>query len=168
MRITSKFLDGLIFNARWILYPVHITLMVASVMYCLLMLKQAGLIVYYGGDYLLGWRSSKDVIVAVVRLIEFAMTEWLLVSTIMGGHQIYICRFKRTNLPQWLEHIDAVTMKVKVGLAFVGYSSAQLLEDMITHVPMELWLRDIVTHIVFLLTALCAATVFRLLTAKSA
>lgn len=169
MRITSKTFDQLIYHARWILYPVHVTLMVASVVYLLLMFKQAGLIVYYGGDYLLGFRSSSDVVLAVVRLLEEAMTEWLLISTIMGGHQIYIRRFKQTNGPQWLEHIDAVTMKVKVGLAFVGYSSAKLLEDIIaTGVPNEVWIRDIVTHCIFLLTALCVAKVFRLLTSNAA
>ncbi len=162
IRFSKTSIDDIIFQARWILYPVNIGLMIAAIVYAFKIVVDAWLLIYHSGAYIFGSDDSDPLVLAAVRLLEEAMTEWLLVSTIMGGHQIYIRRFRQKNGPEWLEHVDTVTMKVKLGLAFVGYSSAKLLEDIITtDVPTDIWIRHVVTHCVFLLTCLIVAIVHR-------
>lgn len=164
MQMHDKKIDDLIYRTRWILYLVQLVLLVCAFVYLVHMMSEAAQLIYHFGAYVIGDRSGNDLVLAVVELLEEAMTEWLLISVIMGGHHIYIRRIVRTNGPEWLEHINIVTMKVKVGLAFVGYSSAKLLEDIIvTDVPTDIWVRHVITHCVFLFTALIVAMVHRLL-----
>lgn len=164
MRISKTFVDDLIYQTRWILYPVSLALTVAAVVYLLHITVDAALLVYHSGQFVFGVGNGDHLVIEVVRLLEKAMTEWLLVSTIMGGHQIYIRRFKKSDGPEWLDHVDVVTMKVKLGLAFVGYSSAKLLEDIINDdVSREIFIRHLVTHTTFLMTILVVALVHRCL-----
>lgn len=157
-------LDTIMYEARWILYPVNVGLLITSIVYLLHILYETGLLVSHAAELILGSDGDEHLMLAVVQLIEKAMTESLLILTLMASHQIYIRRFKKQSGPQWLEHINTVTMKVKVSLAFVGYSSAKLMEDIITNeVSTEEWIKHMVTHLVFLVTTLIIAIVWRVM-----
>lgn len=164
-RIFQKtILDSIMFEARWILYPINVGLLIASIIYLGRFLYETGCLVYHCVALVFGSNTDEHLMISVVQLIEQAMTESLLVLILMAGHQIYIRRFKKKCGPQWLEHIDTITMKVKVSLAFVGYSSARLMEDIITDgVTTDQWVRHIVTHLVFLVTTLIIAVVWRVM-----
>lgn len=164
-RINHKtLLDGVIYQARWILYLINVGLLMASIVYLGRFLFNTALLVCHCIGLMFGDHSDEHLMVSVVQLIEQAMTESLLVVILMGGHQIYIRRFKKTAGPEWLEHVDTVTMKVKVSLAFVGYSSARLMEDIITdEVATDQWVKHIITHLVFLFTTLLIALVWRVM-----
>jgi uncharacterized protein (TIGR00645 family) len=162
-------LDGFMFEARWILYPINVGLLIAALIYLCRFVVETGRLIYHAGDFVLGLNTDESLQLEVVRLIEQSMTESLLILILMGGHQIYIRKFQKQTGPQWLEHIDTVGMKVKVSLAFVGYSSAKLMEDLITNgVTHDQWMKDLVTHLVFLVTLLIIAIVWRIMNFKSA
>lgn len=160
----KKILDSCMYEARWILYPINVGLLIASVIYLCRFLVETGRLIYHAGDFIFGSNSDASLQLAIVRLIEQSMTESLLILILMGGHQIYIRRFEKQSGPQWLEHIDTIGLKVKVSLAFVGYSSAKLMEDLITDgVTHDQWIKDLVTHLVFLVTLLIIAIVWRVM-----
>jgi uncharacterized protein (TIGR00645 family) len=157
------------FAARWLLYPVNCGLLVVLVLYLLRFLFQVAQLLRHAQSIITeGTLVDDPILLLIVNLLDKAMITSLLILTIMGGHQIYIRRFRSrsaTNIPQWLDHIDTITLKVKLGLAFTGVSSVTLLEDCVSQkiLPKEVWIQHIVIHLVFVGTTLIMAIVWRLM-----
>jgi uncharacterized protein (TIGR00645 family) len=112
--------------------------------------------------------GHSSLILEMVNLLDQAMIASLMILTIMGGHQIYVSRFRerdKDQTPQWLDHIDTIMLKVKLGLAFVGVSSVVLLQDALSAhvVPWDLWLQHVIVHLTFLATTLIIAIVWRIM-----
>lgn len=161
--------DNLLFHSRWLLYPINCGLMLALLVYLgrfayqvgVLMMHAPALITSSGGE-------EHELMVAIVGLLDQAMICSLLIMTIMGGHQIYVRRFKEeltARGPYWLKRVDTIVLKVKLGLAFTGVSSVVLLKDCVsvTVVPMDVWISHVVIHIVFLGTTIITAIVWRIM-----
>ena len=164
--------DEILFHSRWLLYIISLGLLVALAIYLLNFLWQIGhlladapkLITASGDD-------QHELMLIMVNLLDRSMVASLIVLTIMGGHQIYIRRFRnrrRSDIPQWLDHVDTIILKVKLGLALTGISSVVLLEDLVKpdSVTPDAWHRHLTLHATFLLTTLVAAIVWRLMHPK--
>jgi uncharacterized protein (TIGR00645 family) len=168
-RINFFSLNGLMYQSRWLLYPINCGLLFALLIY----------VTNFGWNIVRLVRdipqlfsnhenASGELMIAMVSLLDQAMISGLFIITIMGSHQIYVRRFKYQDAddsPQWLDHIDTIMLKVKMGLAFVGVSSVLLLEDAIsTHsVPDSRWLLHVYIHLIFLATTLVVAIVWRIM-----
>lgn len=164
-----RYLDNLMFGARWLLYPVNCGLLAILVLYLLRFLWQIG-VLFADAPMLIteGTIADDPLLILIVNLLDKAMITSLLILTIMGGHQIYIRRFRARSasaIPQWLDHIDTITLKVKLGLAFTGVSSVMLLEDCVSEKALarEVWIQHIVIHMIFVLSTLLIALVWRLM-----
>lgn len=123
--------DDLLFATRWVLYPINFGLVLALTVYLLKFLFQVGELLYNAKEHIFGHSAGhSQLMIEMVSLLDQAMIASLMILTIMGGHQIYVSRFKARRAdqtPQWLDHIDTIMLKVKLGLAFAGVSSVVLL-----------------------------------------
>jgi uncharacterized protein (TIGR00645 family) len=167
LRFSKISLDGLVYQTRWLLYPVIMGLTVAAAVYLLRFLWEISLLIRHASNYIFSTApDNTNLLLVSVDMLETLSIMVLLIHSIMGTHQIYIRPFKkRKNGPQWLDHIDTVTQKMKLGLAFASVSCALILKDLFAsdHVTHEQWMRHIVGHGIFLATTLAAAMVWRLM-----
>lgn len=161
--------DTLLFHSRWLLYPINCGLMLALLVYLGRFAYQVGVLLMHAPALITSSGAEEhELMVTIVGLLDQAMICSLLIMTIMGGHQIYVRRFKEeltARGPYWLQRVDTIVLKVKLGLAFTGVSSVVLLKDCVsaTVVPMDVWISHVVIHVVFLGTTIITAVVWRIM-----
>lgn len=161
--------DDLLFATRWVLYPINFGLVIALTIYLAKFLYQVFELVRDAPTHVFSHAQGHSALmIEMVNLLDQAMIASLLILTIMGGHQIYVRRFRarsKEHAPQWLDHIDTIMLKVKLGLAFVGVSSVVLLQDALsaTLVPQAVWIQHIAIHMTFLCTTLIVAVVWKIM-----
>lgn len=166
-------LDQWIYHIRWILYPINFGLVLALLVFLARFLYQVAMLVLNAPDLVVSddLLIDKSLLIKMVTLLDQAMICSLLIITIMGGHQIYIRRFQE-NLyeagPSWLRRVDTIVLKVKMGLAFTGVSSVMILKDLVstTIVPPEVWITHLSIHMVFMVSTLITAIVWRIMHPK--
>lgn len=161
--------EAVLFQSRWLLYPINCGLMLALLVYLGRFAYQVGELILHAPKLITNTAAEEhELMVAIVGLLDQAMICSLLIMTIMGGHQIYVRRFKEeltARGPYWLQRVDTIVLKVKLGLAFTGVSSVVLLKDCVsaTVVPMDVWISHVVIHVVFLGTTIITAIVWRIM-----
>ena len=71
---------------------------------------------------------------AVLGLIDVVMISNLLVMVIVGGYETFVSRLRlqgHPDQPEWLSHVNATVLKVKLAMAIIGISSIHLLKTFI-------------------------------------
>ena len=108
------------------------------------------------------------VMLSVLGLIDVVMIANLLIMVIVGGYETFVSRLNlqgHPDQPEWLSHVNAGILKVKLATALIGISSIHVLKTFISAGKMEtkamLW--QVVIHVTFVLSALCLAWIDRLL-----
>jgi uncharacterized protein (TIGR00645 family) len=108
------------------------------------------------------------IMLAVLGLIDVVMISNLLIMVIVGGYETFVSRMDlegHRDQPEWLDHVNASVLKVKLGTAIIGISSVHLLKTFINagayDVKVLTW--QTVIHLTFVLSALALAYVDRLL-----
>jgi uncharacterized protein (TIGR00645 family) len=122
-------LSTLIFSSRWIQLPLYLGLIVAQGVYVILFLKEL-IHLIHGATSL----SEQLIMLAVLGLIDVVMISNLLVMVIVGGYETFVSRLKlegHPDLPEWLSHVNATVLKVKLAMAIIGISSIHLLKTFI-------------------------------------
>ena len=67
-------------------------------------------------------------------LIDVVMIANLLVMVVMGGYETFVSTLDlkdNPDQPEWLDHLDAGAMKIKLSLSLIGISSIHLLRTFI-------------------------------------
>jgi uncharacterized protein (TIGR00645 family) len=175
-----KPIPGLIFASRWLQLPLYLGLILAQGVYVyhfwieLLHLLEAA----FGNQAALqalgtsmGSGSTTPpltalnetlIMLVVLALIDVVMISNLLIMVIVGGYETFVSRMDlegHADQPEWLNHVNASVLKVKLGTAIIGISSIHLLKTFINaantlpHVMM--W--QTIIHVTFLLSALAIA-----------
>ena len=70
----------------------------------------------------------------VLGLIDVVMISNLLVMVIVGGYETFVSRLNlqgHPDQPEWLSHVNASVLKVKLAMAIIGISSIHLLKTFI-------------------------------------
>ena len=78
--------------------------------------------------------SETDIMLSVLGLIDVVMIANLLVMVIIGGYETFVSRLNlqgHPDEPQWLSHVNANVLKVKLATALIGISSIHLLKTFI-------------------------------------
>lgn len=78
--------------------------------------------------------TENDILLRVLSLIDVVMIANLLVMVIVGGYEIFVSRLDvegHPDQPEWLDHVDAGVLKVKLGMALITISSIHLLRSFI-------------------------------------
>jgi uncharacterized protein (TIGR00645 family) len=86
----------------------------------------------------------------------------LLVMVIVGGWETFVSRLeleKHPDQPEWLSHVNAGVLKVKLATAIIGISSIHLLKTFINAESMDdktlMW--QTIIHLTFVVSALAIA-----------
>jgi uncharacterized protein (TIGR00645 family) len=174
-----KPLPGLIFASRWLQLPLYLGLIAAQGVYVyhfwveLLHLLEAA----FGNQTALqalvtsmGYQSAAPltalnetlIMLVVLALIDVVMISNLLIMVIVGGYETFVSRMHLENhedQPEWLDHVNASVLKVKLGTAIIGISSIHLLKTFINaaNYDTKVLMWQTIIHMAFLLSALAIA-----------
>jgi uncharacterized protein (TIGR00645 family) len=102
------------------------------------------------------------IMLLVLGLIDVVMISNLLIMVIVGGYETFVSRMNLENhpdQPEWLSHVNASVLKVKLATAIIGISSIHLLKTFINaeSYSEKTLIAQTVIHIVFLMSALAIA-----------
>jgi len=177
-------LPRLIFASRWLQLPLYLGLILAQAVYVFqfwtelvhlieaafgnaealnILIKSIG----YKGDAL-GKLNETILMLVVLGLIDVVMISNLLIMVIIGGYETFVSRMDldgHPDQPEWLSHVNASVLKVKLATAIIGISSIHLLKTFINADNYEqktlMW--QTIIHVAFLLSAMAIAYTDRLL-----
>jgi uncharacterized protein (TIGR00645 family) len=124
-----KPLPQLIFGSRWLQLPLYLGLIVAQGVYVILFLKELWHLVLHSFDF-----SEQQIMLVVLGLIDVVMISNLLIMVIVGGYETFVSRLeleKHPDQPEWLSHVNASVLKIKLAMAIIGISSIHLLRTFI-------------------------------------
>jgi uncharacterized protein (TIGR00645 family) len=180
-----KPLPNLIFASRWLQLPLYLGLIAAQAVYVfhfwveLVHLLEAA----FGNQHALqslvnsiGYKADAPVtalnetviMLVVLGLIDVVMISNLLIMVIVGGYETFVSRLNlegHPDQPEWLSHVNASVLKVKLATAIIGISSIHLLKTFINAANYDekvlIW--QTVIHIAFLFSALAIALADRLM-----
>ena len=156
---------AIIFAARWLQLPLYLGLILAMGIYVVQFWKEM--------MHLLHVVAAKDIseteiMLGVLGLIDVVMIANLLIMVIIGGYETFVSRMYiegHTDQPEWLSHVNASVLKVKLATAIIGISSIHLLKTFINAGQIEekqmMW--QVIIHLAFLVSALAIAGADRVL-----
>jgi uncharacterized protein (TIGR00645 family) len=109
------------------------------------------------------------IMLLVLGLIDVVMISNLLIMVIVGGYETFVSRMDLENhpdQPEWLSHVNASVLKVKLATAIIGISSIHLLKTFINaeQYSEKTLIAQTVIHTVFLLSAMAIALTDRMMT----
>ena len=162
-------LPTLIFASRWLQLPLYLGLIVAQGVYVFLFMKELWHLVHDATGL-----TEQKIMLAVLGLIDVVMISNLLVMVIVGGYETFVSRLRlegHPDQPEWLDHVNASVLKIKLAMAIIGISSIHLLKTFIEAGTLGLegsrytqagvmW--QTIIHITFILSAVGIAYVDRL------
>lgn len=122
-------LQRLIFSSRWLQLPLYLGLIVAQGVYVVLFMKELWHLISHATSL-----NEQLIMLAVLGLIDVVMISNLLVMVIVGGYETFVSRLNLQNhpdQPEWLSHVNASVLKVKLAMAIIGISSIHLLKTFI-------------------------------------
>ena len=122
-------LPALVFSSRWLQLPLYLGLIVAQGVYVVLFVKELYHLIH--GAFEL---NEQQVMLIVLALIDVVMISNLLVMVIVGGYETFVSRMGlqgHPDQPEWLSHVNASVLKVKLAMAIIGISSIHLLKTFI-------------------------------------
>lgn len=122
-------LATLIFGSRWLQLPLYLGLIFAQGVYVFLFLKELWHLIYDAGSL-----TEQQIMLLVLGLIDVVMISNLLVMVIVGGYETFVSRLRlqgHPDQPEWLSHVNASVLKVKLAMAIIGISSIHLLKTFI-------------------------------------
>ena len=168
-------LPTLIFSSRWLQLPLYLGLIVAQGVYVVLFVKELWHLIL-GATSL----SEQLIMLAVLGLIDVVMISNLLVMVIVGGYETFVSRLNlqgHPDQPEWLSHVNASVLKVKLAMAIIGISSIHLLKTFIaigtlgadgsTYTATGVMWQTII-HMVFILSAIGIAWTDKLMSSAAA
>lgn len=150
-------LPKLIFLSRWLQAPLYVGLIVVLIVY-----------VYGFGVGLLHLIDSahtfkdSDIMLQALDLIDVVMIANLLIMVIVGGYETFVSKLNLQNdpdHPEWLDEVDAGTMKIKLALALLSISSIHLLRTFIDPVGLTnyniMW--QVIIHLTLVVSTIAIA-----------
>jgi uncharacterized protein (TIGR00645 family) len=177
-------LPNLIFASRWLQLPLYLGLIAAQAVYVVHFLLELWYLVLAAGggqDALhhlttsIGYTGTPVtglnetiIMLVVLALIDVVMISNLLIMVIVGGYETFVSRMgleSHPDQPEWLSHVNASVLKVKLATAIIGISSIHLLKTFINadNYSDKVLIAQTVIHITFLLSALAIAFTDRLM-----
>ena len=122
-------LPSLIFASRWLQLPLYLGLIVAQCVYVFLFGKELWHLIHRAPGL-----GEQEIMLIVLGLIDVVMISNLLVMVIVGGYETFVSRLRlegHPDQPEWLSHVNASVLKVKLAMAIIGISSIHLLKTFI-------------------------------------
>ena len=148
-----------IFASRWLQAPLYIGLIVAQAIYVLQFWRELVHLIELTGIRNI---AEAEIMLIVLGLIDVVMISNLLVMVIVGGWETFVSRMDlehHPDQPEWLSHVNAGVLKVKLGTAIIGISSIHLLKTFINaqNYDEKTMLWQTIIHLVFVVSAMALA-----------
>lgn len=166
MKAVEASIEKLIFASRWFQAPLYAGLIVAGVLYAYKFVVELVHLVQTVNQV-----SEEVLMLGVLTLVDITMVANLLVMVIIGGYATFVSKLhldEHPDRPDWLDKIDAGTLKVKLATALVGISGIHLLKGFIgikDKDPEQMkW--QVIIHVVFLFSSILLAVTENLLHKK--
>ncbi len=178
-------IPSFIFASRWLQLPLYLGLIAAQGVYVfhfwveLVHLLEAvfgsqtalqALVssIGYKSDVAVSSLNETIIMLVVLALIDVVMISNLLIMVIIGGYETFVSRMDlegHRDQPEWLSHVNASVLKVKLGTAIIGISSIHLLKTFINaaNYDEKVLIAQTAIHITFLLSAIAIAYTDRLM-----
>src|SRR5262245_54241628 len=118
-----------VFGSRWLQVPLYLGLIVAQGVYVVLFLKELVHLVLHALEF-----NEQQIMLLVLGLIDVVMISNLLIMVIVGGYETFVSRLElegHPDQPEWLSHVNASVLKIKLAMAIIGISSIHLLRTFI-------------------------------------
>ena len=182
-------LPNLIFASRWLQLPLYLGLIVAQAVYVVHFLVELTHLVEaaFGNQTALqalinsiGYKPEAPItslnetviMLVVLALIDVVMISNLLIMVIVGGYETFVSRLDlegHRDQPEWLSHVNASVLKVKLGLSIIGISSIHLLKTFINagNYTDKVLIAQTAIHITFLLSAIAIAYTDKLMSSTA-
>jgi uncharacterized protein (TIGR00645 family) len=179
-------IPNFIFASRWLQLPLYMGLIAAQAIYVfhflveLMHLVQAAFgsetalqalvtNIGYKADVPITTLNETVIMLVVLALIDVVMISNLLIMVIVGGYETFVSRMNlegHRDQPEWLSHVNASVLKVKLATAIIGISSIHLLKTFINaaNYDLKVLMWQTIIHVVFLLSALAIAYTDKLMT----
>lgn len=148
-------LEYIIFASRWLQAPLYFGLIIAQIAYTIKFIQELAHII---GSATV--TTELQLLLGILSLVDFTMVANLLAMVIIGGYATFVSKLNVENhddKPDWLDHIDPGTIKVKLASSLIGISSIHLLRSFIdisvSDIEKIKW--QIIIHLTFI-----ASTVF--------
>jgi uncharacterized protein (TIGR00645 family) len=184
-------LPNFIFMSRWLQLPLYLGLILAQCVYVfhfwveLVHLVEAAFgskpalealttgLGYKFPDGVAPALSETVIMLAVLALIDVVMISNLLIMVIVGGYETFVSRMRlegHPDEPEWLSHVNASVLKVKLGTAIIGISSIHLLKTFINaeNYSEKVLMWQTIIHTTFLFSALAIAYTDKILNDSAA
>lgn len=182
-------LPALIFASRWLQLPLYLGLIIAQAVYVVHFLIELEHLVMaaFGSQEALdalvrsiGYKTDAHIttlnetviMLVVLALIDVVMISNLLIMVIVGGFETFVSRMNledHPDQPEWLSHVNASVLKVKLAMSIIGISSIHLLKTFINadNYTDRVLIAQTAIHIAFLLSAMAIAYTDRLMSAPA-
>jgi uncharacterized protein (TIGR00645 family) len=182
-------LPNLIFASRWLQLPLYLGLIAAQAVYVVhFLLELLHLVEAAAGSQAalqqlissIGYKTTTQItslnetiiMLVVLALIDVVMISNLLIMVIVGGYETFVSRMNlegHPDQPEWLSHVNASVLKVKLATAIIGISSIHLLKTFINaeNYSDKVLVAQTVIHITFLLSAIAIAYTDKLMSAPA-
>ncbi len=150
-------MEKVIFASRWFQAPLYLGLIVAGVLYAYKFIVELWHLVITVNEI-----TEELLMLGVLTLVDITMVANLLIMVIIGGYATFVSRINldgHPDKPDWLDKVDAGTLKVKLATALVGISGIHLLKAFINIKEKSndqvMW--QVIIHVVFLLSSVMLA-----------
>ncbi len=157
MKNIETFFERIVFASRWIQAPIYGGLILGTILYTYKFFVE---LVHLCST--VNSITEEVLMLGILTLVDITMVLNLLIMVIIGGYSTFVSRIhldKHEDRPDWLEKINAGTLKVKLAGALVGISGIHLLKSFIDinkKDPNQVkW--QVIIHIVFLFSTLTLA-----------
>lgn len=160
------YISRILFFGRWLQVPLYFGLIIILGAYAYrFILELAGLVGHMQS------LNNNQIMLGVLDLIDVVMIANLLIMVIIGGYETFVSRLNlhdHPDVPEWLDEMNAGTMKVKLALALIGISSIHLLRTFIDPATQSnftvMW--QVIIHMTLLVSALAIALTHRMVAVK--
>ena len=152
-----KVMEAFIFWSRWLQAPLYLGLIVAQGVYVYEFMQELIHLVAKVGSL-----TETEVMLIVLGLIDVVMIANLLIMVIIGGYETFVSKLDlegNPDQPEWLSHVNAGVLKVKLAVALISISSIHLLRTFINAAHMEdrVVIIQVSIHVAFLISAIAIA-----------
>ena len=163
-------LGSFIFLSRWLQAPLYVGLIVAQAVYVYHFLKELVHLVEKAPGI-----DETTIMLTILALVDVVMIANLLIMVIVGGYETFVSRLNlegHPDQPEWLSHVNAGVLKVKLATALIGISSVNLLKTFIEigtkPMPDHAIMWQVLLHLTFVISALLLAITDRISTQTAA
>ncbi len=146
----TNFLSKTIFASRWLQVPIYLGLIVVQGIYAYKFMKNL-------------WYLITNVVVMIANL---------LVMVTLGGYEIFVSKLRTKNhpdQPEWMSHVNATVLKVKLSMSIISISSIHLLQTFVnaSKIPEKTIMWEVIIHFSFLISAIAMAYTDKILYSTS-